>query len=144
MTRTRVCMFEWTDNNGKPGSNHTCGEPHSHAGKHKCASCAAEHDGALPLEAATQLYSTGNPAVDAAIDRLLDLPADVKPTEAADRIADLLEAIAAEGGAPEALDMAKRVRDARCDGDRLIGVLDELESVAEAARNARNGVAVAS
>jgi len=85
-------------------------------------------------------FSTGNPAVDAAVDRLLDLPDDVKPMDAADRIADLLEAI----GTPDAVAMAKRMRDARCDGDRLLALFDELEKLnADEAAQAvvRGGVA---
>jgi hypothetical protein len=135
-------MFSWSDNGGKPGSNHFCAEPHGHKGDHKCASCDATHNGALPLEAATAaVFTTGNPAVDAAIDRLLDLPADVKAPEVADRAADLLEAI---GTAP-ARELAKKLRDARCDGDRVMGLLDELEKINsdEAARAILDGATVA-
>lgn len=54
MTTQRTCMFSWTTTDGKPGSLHMCAEPHGHGGKHKCASCDAEHDGALPLETAAR------------------------------------------------------------------------------------------
>lgn len=122
---TKTCMFTWTDNDGKPGSNHVCAEPHGHAMPHACASCTATHDGALPIEVTVR----DEAAIENALAALFRMPDNVKPTEAADRFAELLDAI---GTAP-ALDMARRVREARCDGDRLMAVFDEIGRISNAA-----------
>ena len=125
---TKTCMFQWTDNNGKPGSNHYCVEAYGHALPHVCASCIATSDGALSLKA-IEVTVRDEAAIENALAALLNMPDNVKPTEAADRFAELLDAI---GTAP-ALEMARRVREARCDGDRLIAVFDEIGRLADAA-----------
>ncbi len=52
----RICGFNWSDNDDKPGSNHLCGEEHGHVGNHDCLTCHAIHPAAdeLPLEQAVQ------------------------------------------------------------------------------------------
>ena len=121
-----TCLFHWSDNDGKPGSNHVCGKPHEHDDEHTCVSCGVTYE--LPLAQAVRVVadsSTIEPALIDAIDALFNLPEQPKPGDVADRVARFLDLIGT--GAAKAL--ADKIRDARNDGDRLMSLLPELEAL---------------
>ncbi len=60
-----------------------------------------------------------------AIDALFNIPDNPKPGDVADRVAHFLDIV----GTDPARELAKKIRDARYDGDRLLSLLPELEEL---------------